>query len=104
MYGDPAPSFTKVKFWAAKFKSKTASTDDNIAQVDKMELDNYRIKVKDIEEAMNLSKERIYHVLNQNLGIRKLSACWVPRLLSLDQRQVRMNIFCWRRTYTLLDT
>ena len=40
-----------------------------------------------------MSKERVCHILNLHLGMRKLSARWVPRLLTLDQKRVRMNIF-----------
>ncbi|XP_020296620.1 putative uncharacterized protein FLJ37770 [Pseudomyrmex gracilis] len=106
VYGDSAPSFTTVKFWAAEFKRgrtslvddersgrpKTAITDDNIAQVHQMVLDNRRIKVREIGEAMNMSKERVCHILNKDLGMRKLSARWVPRLLTLNEKRVRMNI------------
>ena len=106
VYGNSAPSFTTVKFWAAEFKRgrtslgddersgrpKTATTDDNIAKIHQMVLDNRRIKVREIEEAMNISKERVCHILNEDLGMRKLSARWVPRLLTLDQKRVRMNI------------
>ncbi|XP_018359055.1 PREDICTED: uncharacterized protein LOC108758551 [Trachymyrmex cornetzi] len=80
-YGDSAPSFVTVKFWAAEFKRsrtnlgdderlgwpKTATTDDNIAQVHQMVLDNRRIKVREIAEAVNMSKERVSHILNQDL-------------------------------------
>jgi len=131
VYGDSAPSFTTVKFWAAEFKRgrtsliddersgrpKTATSDDNIAQVYQMVLDNRRIKVREIGETMNMSKERVCHILNQDLGMRKLSACWVPRLLTLDQKRVRMNISkalltqfrrnkseFWRRLITVDET
>ena len=93
VYGDSAPSFTTVKFWAAEFKRgrtsfgddkrsgrpKTATTNDNIAQVHLMVLGNRRIKVREIAEAMNMSKERVCHILNEDLGMRKLSARWVQR-------------------------
>ncbi|XP_030750150.1 protein GVQW3-like [Sitophilus oryzae] len=106
VYGDSAPSFTTVKFRAAEFKrgrkslgddersgrQKTAITDDNIAKVHQMVLDNRRIKVREITEVMNISKECVCHILNQELGMRKMSARWVPRLLTLDQKRVRMNI------------
>ncbi|GFU42012.1 histone-lysine N-methyltransferase SETMAR [Trichonephila clavipes] len=39
-----------------------------------------------------MSKERVCHILNQHLGMRKLSARWVSHLLTLDQKRVRMNI------------
>ena len=102
VYVDNAPSFTTVKFWAAEFKRgrkslgddersgrpKTATADDNIAKVHQMVLDDRRIKVREIPEVMKMSKERVCHILHQDLGMRKLSARWVPRLLTLDQRAV----------------
>ena len=66
---------------------------------------------------MNTSKERVCHILNQHLGMRKLSARWVPRLLTVDQKCVRFNIFnallaqfrrsksdFWRRLITVDET
>ena len=106
VYGDSGPSFTTVKFWAAEFKRgckrlgdnerlgrpKTATTDKNIAKVHQMVLDDCRIKVREIAEPMKMSKEHICHILNVHLGMRKLSAHWVLRLLRLDQKLVRINI------------
>ncbi|GFX30089.1 histone-lysine N-methyltransferase SETMAR [Trichonephila clavipes] len=106
LYGDSAPSFTTVIFWAAEFKrgrksfggdersgrSNIATTNENVAKVHQMVLDDHRIKVREIAEVMNMSKERVCHILNQHLGMRKLSALWMPRLLTLDQKHVRMNI------------
>ncbi|GFV54290.1 histone-lysine N-methyltransferase SETMAR [Trichonephila clavipes] len=57
-----------------------------------MVLDDRRIKVREIAEVMNMSKERVCHILNHHLGMRMLSARCVPRLLTLDQKRVRMNI------------
>ena len=88
VYGDSAPSFTTVTFWADQFKRgrknlgddersgrpKTATTNENFAKVHQMVLDDHRIKVRTIAEVMNVSKERVFHMLNQHLGVRKLSA------------------------------
>ena len=71
VYEDSAPSFTTVKFWAAEFKHarksqgddersgrpKTATTDENSAKVHQMVLDDRRIKVREIAEVMNMSKD-----------------------------------------------
>ena len=68
VYGDSAPSFTTVTFWTDEFKRgrkslgdgersggpKTATTDENIAKVHQMELDDCRIKVREIAEVMNM--------------------------------------------------
>ena len=57
-----------------------------------MVLDDRRIKVREIAEVMNMSKERVCHMVNQHLGMRKLPGRWVPRLLTVDQKRVRTNI------------
>ncbi|GFX98454.1 HTH_48 domain-containing protein [Trichonephila clavipes] len=68
VYGDSAPSFTTVKFWAAEFKRgrkilgddgrsgrpNTATTDENIAKVHQMVLEDHRIKGRDIAEILNM--------------------------------------------------
>src|SRR5436190_11375660 len=82
-----------------------------------MVLDDRRIKVREIAEVMNMSKERVCHKLNQHLDMRKLSSRWVPRLLTLDQKRVRMKISrallaqfrrnkskFWRRLITVDET
>ena len=65
---------------------------------------------------MYMSKVRVCHILNQHLGMRKLPARSVPRLLSVDQKRVRMNISVllaqfrrnkfefWRRLITIDET
>jgi hypothetical protein len=61
-----------VKFWAAEFKRghkslgdehsgcpKTTTTNENIAKVHQMVPDDRQIKVREIAEAMNISKEYV---------------------------------------------
>ena len=43
---------------------KTATTDENIAKVHQMVLDDRQIKVREIAEVMNMSKEHVCHILN----------------------------------------
>ncbi|GFW07200.1 histone-lysine N-methyltransferase SETMAR [Trichonephila clavipes] len=57
-----------------------------------MVLDDRQIKVNEITEVMKMSKERVCHILNQHLGMRKLSARWCHVLLTLDQKRVQKNI------------
>ncbi len=85
VYGESAPSFTTVKFWATEFKrGHTSLRDDErsgrpkfaityIAQVHQRVLYDRRIKGKEIAEAMNMFKKRFCHILNQDLGMRKMS-------------------------------
>lgn len=71
---------------------KTAITDDDIEKVHQMVLNDNRIKVREIAEALKISEEHVCYILTEELGMRKLTARWVPRLLTLDQKRVRMNI------------
>jgi hypothetical protein len=47
-----------------------------------MVLDVRRIEVREIAEVMKMSKERVCQILNQHLGMTKLSTRWVHRLLT----------------------
>ena len=49
-------------------------------------LNDRRLKVREISETANISVERIWYILHECLGLRKLSARWVPRLLTADHK------------------
>ncbi|GFW80223.1 histone-lysine N-methyltransferase SETMAR [Trichonephila clavipes] len=94
-----------VKVWAAEFKCgrkslgddersgrlNTATADETIAKVHQMVKDNHRIKVREIAEVMNMSKEHVCHILNQHLGMRKLSTRRVPRLLTQNSHFLTLH-------------
>ncbi|KYN30115.1 hypothetical protein ALC57_00447, partial [Trachymyrmex cornetzi] len=69
----------------------TTTTTDNIEEIHQMIMDNRLIKIREIAEAVGISKEYVCHILTEELGMRKLTARWV-RLLTLDQKRIRMNI------------
>lgn len=45
-----------------------------------MVLADFRIKVPEIQEAVDISYERVIHILHNELGLKKLSTKWVPHL------------------------
>lgn len=55
-------------------QSKTVTTTDNIEKVHQIILDNRRISVKEMAEAVGISKERIGHIVTEELDMHKLSA------------------------------
>lgn len=103
VYGDIAPSMSTVKKWAAEFKRgrtsleddpregrpKTATTPETIEKVHDIVLDDRRVKVREIAEAVGISEERVRNILHKELEMRKLCARWVPHLLNADQKQMR---------------
>ena len=47
-------------------------------------LSNRQIKVREIVEATGISQGTVFSNLFEKLGVKKISARWVPRLLSKE--------------------
>jgi histone-lysine N-methyltransferase SETMAR len=106
VYRDSSPSFSTIKEWAAEFKRGHTSLEDDpregrpksatppeiIEQVHDMILDDRRMKVREIAETTGISKERVGYILHEELGMKKLCARWVPRLLTADQKRTSTKI------------
>ncbi|KAF7266270.1 hypothetical protein GWI33_020303 [Rhynchophorus ferrugineus] len=43
------------------------------------------------DDTLNKSTERVHHIINEYLGMRKPCAKWVPRELTFDQKQRRVD-------------
>jgi len=57
-----------------------------------MVLDDRQMKVPEIAETIGISKERVGYILHEDLDTKKLCARWVPRLLTENQKRIRMKI------------
>lgn len=51
-----------------------------------------RVKVRELADMCKIVKERFGRILHEELHMRRLSARWVPRLLTIDQKRERINI------------
>ena len=49
------------------------------------------MKLSEIADIVDISTERIQNILHEKLGMKKLSARWVPRLLTVQQKRNRMT-------------
>ena len=45
-----------------------------------------RVKIREIANIVKISIERIQNILHETLGMKKLSARWVSRLLIVEQK------------------
>lgn len=104
-YGDSAPSISMVKKWFTEFRCGRTSTSDAersgrpkevitpeiVDKIHEMILDDRRMKVRELAHAVGISTERVHHILHEYLDMRKLSARWVPRLLTLDHKRNRVT-------------
>ena len=67
-------------------RPSTSTTDENIDVVKKIVLVNRRITVREVAEDLNIS------IFTNDLGMTRVAAKIVPKLLHFDQKQHRINI------------
>ncbi|UYV74080.1 hypothetical protein LAZ67_11002046 [Cordylochernes scorpioides] len=73
-------------------RPNTSTTDEKINEVEKMILANRRITVKEVAEDLNISIGSCHSIFINDLGMRRVAAKFLPKLLKCDQKQHRMNI------------
>ncbi|UYV60110.1 hypothetical protein LAZ67_1000019 [Cordylochernes scorpioides] len=73
-------------------RPSTSTTDEKINEVEKMILANRRITFRDVAEDLNISIGSCHSIFINDLGMRRVAAKFVPKLLNCDQKQHRMNI------------
>jgi len=73
-------------------RPSTSTTDENIDEVKKIVLANRRITVREVAEDLNISIGSCHSIFTNDLGMRRVAAKFVPKLLNFDQKQHRINI------------
>ena len=63
-------------------------TEENIKKILDIVMNDRRVKLREIIEMVNISYERVFNILHEDLHMKKLSARWVPRLLRVEQKRV----------------
>lgn len=105
-YGGSAPSIRTVYKWFGNFWNGHMSTNDaerpgrpvqvttaeTIEKIHDMVMEDRKLKVRDIAETLGISYDRVHNILHEYLHMRKLSARWVPRLLTIDHKRERVNL------------
>ena len=74
-YGTSSLLYTTVKKLYAEFKCGHRIVSDD-----------QRIKVSEIAHMVKISTERVGHILHEHLGMKKLSARWVQRFLTIGHK------------------
>lgn len=105
VYGNECPSFSTVKKWAALFKNGRESLEDDprpgrpqdvithekVMQVENLLMDDRRVTINKIAEHCKISVGSVETILHKHLGVSKVSARWVPRMLTFEQKKNRVD-------------
>ena len=107
VYGSSAPSYARVKFWVGEFKCGRTSLEDEARsgrpldatdegmckKVRDLVYSDRWIQVEEIAQALVISHGSVSTILHDRLGMRKLTARWVPKSLGYEQMATRASIF-----------
>jgi len=103
VYGESAPSYYKVKFWSKEFKWRRESIEDDLhtgrpveatseemcQKLESLILADRRMKVSRLAEETVISAGAVWTIIHEKLDMSKVSARWVPRMLSPFQKDTR---------------
>ena len=105
VYGDQCLSRTQVFEWFKKFKEgrkhvgddpksghpSTANTQENVEKVARIVRGDRRLSIRAISELTNINKESVRQILHDDLGMKKVCAKVVPKILTPEQKEYRVN-------------
>ena len=105
-YSNSALSYGMVQKWFTEFhcgrtSTKTIpsrgrpnkiTTPEMINKIYDIVLNDLKVKVREIAEIVSSLTDRVVNILYTHLCMRKLCARWVPRLLTIDQKCIRVAI------------
>ena len=106
VYGDQTMSRTRVYEWHKRFTSgrddveddpkpgrpTTSRNDENIQKVNELVRSDRRMTVRMLAEELGLGRESVRTILTEDLGMKKICAKMVPKLLSDDQKARRVDL------------
>ena len=106
VYGNGALKYATVCKWVRHFINGPESiendprvgrlvsvlTEKKVATVKTLIEEDGRYTVQEIEELRGIHLSSVLKILHKQLGLRKICACWVPHLLSDEQKQSRVRL------------
>ena len=101
VYGSSAPSYAQVKFKCGRTSLEDearsgrpldATEEEMCNKVRDLVYSDRRIQVEEIAQALGISHGSVSTILHDRLGMRKLTARWVPKFLSDEQMATRASV------------
>ena len=106
VYGNEAMSRCRVFEWHKRFKEgredveddprsgrpSTSKTEENVERVRQKVRSDRRLTVRMIANELSMNSERVWTIITEELGMRKICAKMVPRLLTDEQKERRVEV------------
>ena len=104
-YLGSVPSYGMVQKWFSEFRCGHTSTEiirsashpneittpEMINKIHHIVLNDPKVKVREIAEIVSISTERVVYIWRKRFSMRKLCTIWVLRLLTIDQKRIRVT-------------
>lgn len=105
VYGNTTPSRATIYNWHNEFRRGRESLEDDprtgrpveattvdiVAKIEQLVLEDGRLKKKQLAQLTGVSETTVLRILHDHLGMSKVSARWVPRMLTPMQKQNRVE-------------
>ncbi|GFG29202.1 hypothetical protein Cfor_05014 [Coptotermes formosanus] len=99
-------SEAQIKLWYRRFKHgrefvesdprsgrpSTSRTPENVERVRAAIKENRRLTVRELEEDLGIQRTIVFEILTEDLGMKRVAAKFVPRLLSQEQKEFRAGV------------
>ena len=73
-------------------RPSTSRTEVNVERVKQIVRGDHRLNVRMIASQLDMKKDNVWKITTEDLGMRKVCAKMVPRLLNDDQKERRMQM------------
>ncbi|XP_037515701.1 protein GVQW3-like [Rhipicephalus sanguineus] len=105
-FGDDAMSRTQIKEWYNRFKDgrtsveseprsgrpSTCRNDQVIAEVNAVVMRGRRVTIREIAEEVGISTFSAHSTMTEDLAMKRVAAKFVPKLLTVVQKQLRVEV------------
>jgi len=106
VFGDDAMGITQIKEWYNRFKDgptsgesdvrsgrpSTSRNDELIDQVRNLVMQGRRVTVREFSEEVGISIGSVHSILTDDLALRRVSAKFVLKLQTMEQKQLRLEV------------
>jgi len=80
-------------------RPSTSQNDELIGQVRTLVMQDRRVTIQELAEEVGISNGLVHSILTNDLALQRLSQKFVPKLLMMEQKQLRLEV-----TQDMLDS